>query len=359
MHAVVYCEGGLRSPLGKTTHGLLRYSDRYVIVGVIDSTAAGRDAGTIVGAAATGVPVSPDISTALASSTVPADVLVIGIAPTGYGTTQEIVRVAAEALERGLSVHSGLHYFLGDDEHLRKLADEKGCQILDVRRPPVRPLHMFSGEINSVGVPKLLVTGQDACAGKRTACLRIHHLLNTAGIKSCLIGTGQTARLQGWPYGVCLDALPMDFAAGELEAECLRACEIERPDILIVEGQGSLLNPGYGCETMVLLTAVRPDGFIYVTTPSRDRYDDFPDSPMRSAEEEIDLLLRITRAELLGIIVHADASLQSEVLPSTTYPVPTSYGVDGNLQPIVGQILHMIRKKEPSRPEVTAHDNVD
>lgn len=41
--ALVLCEGKFSSDYGKTAHGLVRHTDRYEIIGVIDSTLAGPD----------------------------------------------------------------------------------------------------------------------------------------------------------------------------------------------------------------------------------------------------------------------------------------------------------------------------
>ena len=43
--AVVYCEGNFGRQDGKTANGLVRHSEKYEIVSVIDSTLAGSDAG--------------------------------------------------------------------------------------------------------------------------------------------------------------------------------------------------------------------------------------------------------------------------------------------------------------------------
>ena len=44
-NAIVYCEGSFRSTNGKTAHGLVRFTERYEIVGVLDRNYAGHDAG--------------------------------------------------------------------------------------------------------------------------------------------------------------------------------------------------------------------------------------------------------------------------------------------------------------------------
>jgi len=43
--ALVICDGYFDTPVGKTAHGLVRGTDRYRVVGVIDGANAGRDGG--------------------------------------------------------------------------------------------------------------------------------------------------------------------------------------------------------------------------------------------------------------------------------------------------------------------------
>ena len=56
--AVVYCEGQFGEQDGKTANGLVRHSERYEIVAVIDSERAGSDAGAFLDGVANGIPVS-------------------------------------------------------------------------------------------------------------------------------------------------------------------------------------------------------------------------------------------------------------------------------------------------------------
>lgn len=47
--ALVYCENQFGLVDGKTAAGLIRHSETYTIVGVIDSSLAGKDAGEELG----------------------------------------------------------------------------------------------------------------------------------------------------------------------------------------------------------------------------------------------------------------------------------------------------------------------
>ena len=48
-NAIVYCDGAFATTYGKTAHGLVRGTDRYRVLSVIDSKQAGRDAGAVLG----------------------------------------------------------------------------------------------------------------------------------------------------------------------------------------------------------------------------------------------------------------------------------------------------------------------
>ena len=55
--AIIFSEGVFGRPEGKTANGLVRFGRRYDILGVIDSTQAGRDAGDIVPGVTRRVPI--------------------------------------------------------------------------------------------------------------------------------------------------------------------------------------------------------------------------------------------------------------------------------------------------------------
>jgi len=56
-NAIIYCEGAFNTPNGKTTHGLVRFTERYDVLSVIDSRYAGQDAGEILDGGMNMIPV--------------------------------------------------------------------------------------------------------------------------------------------------------------------------------------------------------------------------------------------------------------------------------------------------------------
>ncbi len=63
--ALVYCEGAFNTPNGKTAHGLVRFTERYEVVGVIDSKYAEHDAGETLDGKNNGIPIFRDLDTAV------------------------------------------------------------------------------------------------------------------------------------------------------------------------------------------------------------------------------------------------------------------------------------------------------
>ncbi len=306
-NAIVWCEGNFATTNGKTAHGLVRFTRRYQVVAVIDSTLAGRDAPEFLDGRPRDIPIVANLDAGIAHAQKvgkPATHLVIGLAPDGGRLPPAGRDVVGAALRAGLNVDSGLHDFLGDDAELTDLAAAKGVTIRDVRKPPPRDrLHFFSGKITEVRAVKLAVLGTDSAVGKRTTAWMLVDALGREGWKAELIGTGQTAWMQGARYSLVLDALVNDFVAGEIEHAVWSAWSEQRPDAIILEGQGSLMNPAYpgGYE---LLAAGRPDAIVLQHAPARQEYDGFPGYPLHPLEVQIQALELISGKRVIAVTVN-------------------------------------------------------
>ena len=316
--AIVYCEGAFNTTNGKTAHGLVRFTSRYEIVAVIDSKYAGKDAGEVLDGKKNGIPVVKSVDDAIVtalSKGIQLKTMVIGIAPDGGRFEKSQRKDIVLALESGLNIDSGLHDFLGDDPEFSKIADCRGLRIRDIRRTPNRnDLHFFTGEINNVGCLKLAVLGSDSAIGKRTTAWIIVHGFRDAGKKAELIGTGQTAWLQGAKYSFILDSLINDFISGEIEHHIVEAWKNEKPDVVVLEGQGSLLNPAYpgGFE---LLAAGRPDFVILQHAPKRTEYDGFPGIPLHPLKKQIEAIEMISGKKVAAITINHENMKDEEIQP--------------------------------------------
>ncbi len=317
--AIVYCEGAFTSANGKTAHGLVRFTERYEVLSVIDSQCAGRDAGEILDGKNAGIPVVASLQEALKSAAARRKkplTLVMGLAPDGGRLSDTARDHLKMALLQGLHIDSGLHDFLSDDQEMVALARQNHCRIRDVRKPPDKKLlHFFSGKIEQVNCLKLAVLGTDSAVGKRTTAWKIVHGFREKGLKAELIGTGQTAWLQGARYSLILDSLINDFVSGEIEHAVHQAWQNEKPDVLVIEGQGSLMNPAYpgGFE---ILAAARPDYVILQHAPKRLEYDGFPGYPLHPLDEQIRAIEVISKRKVIAVTVNHENMTVQEIAPA-------------------------------------------
>ncbi|MCE9683907.1 DUF1611 domain-containing protein [Halomonas alkalisoli] len=311
--AVVYCENNFTRIDGKTANGLVRSSERYRILSVIDSTLTGEDAGTALGEAAAGIPIVADLSAALTAADTLPDVLIFGLAPLSGLMSEADRAVVLAAVAAGVGVVSGLHEFLADDPEISAAALASGVALHDIRRPrPTKHLRMFDGAIDSVDCVRIAVLGTDGAIGKRTTSTLLTQALNDAGIHTVMVGTGQTGLMQGAAYGVALDAIPAQFGVGELEGAVLAAYEGEHPAVIVIEGQGALSHPAYLSSTVVL-RASRPQAVIMQHAPARRMLSDYPQVRMPSPLSEIELIERFGKTRVIGITINHEDMTRAEV----------------------------------------------
>ncbi|WP_340065004.1 DUF1611 domain-containing protein [Ascidiimonas aurantiaca] len=317
--ALVYCEGAFNTPNGKTAHGLVRFTERYEIVGVLDSTYANQDAGAVLDGKENGIPIFKNIDSAIGKLRDTGDIpetLVIGLAPDGGRLPSEAKTIIKKALTLGWNIDSGLHDFISDYKELSDLAEEYGGRIRDIRKtPPRNKLHFFSGAIEKVDCLKLAVLGTDSAIGKRTTAWLLVHALHAAGKKAEMIGTGQTAWLQGAKYSMIMDSCINDFVSGEIEHAIVSAYKNENPDVIVIEGQGSLMNPAYpgGFE---ILAAGRPDYVILQHAPTRKEYDGFPGYKLHPLKKQINAIQTISGKKVIAITVNHEGLKEDEIMPA-------------------------------------------
>ncbi len=349
-NAIIWSEGAFTNTYGKTAHGLVRRTRRYRVVAVIDSAVAGRDAGEVLDGKENGIPIVADLDAALEAARDaghPATHFVIGLAPDGGRLPPEGRRVVEQAMRAGLHIDSGLHDFLGDDASLAAIAERSGVRIRDVRRTPPRgELHGWTGKVEEVDSLRIAVLGTDSAIGKRTTAWIVVDALNQAGIPAEMVGTGQTAWLQGSRFSLMLDSLVSDFMAGEIEHAVWRAWSEARPRVILVEGQGSLMNPAYpgGYE---ILAAARPHAVLLQHAPARREYDGFPGYPIHPLELQIRALELVSGRRVVAITLNhegldreATARAAAEIEARTGLPaVDPLYDGPERLVAVVRELL--------------------
>jgi uncharacterized NAD-dependent epimerase/dehydratase family protein len=127
-----------------------------------------------------------------------------------------------------------------------------------------------------------------------------------------MIGTGQTGWMQGAKYSLILDSLINDFVSGEIEHAVYEAWRNESPHAVVIEGQGSLLNPAYpgGFE---ILAAGRPDIIVLQHAPTRVEYDGFPGYPLHPLPHQIKAIEFISGKKVVAITVNHEGLQAGEI----------------------------------------------
>ncbi len=258
----VLVEGSLGVLDAKTAVALLRYAPGSVSV-LIDRATAGRTAQDVLGLGGA-VPVVATLEEALASRP---DALLVGIAPVGGRLPEEWRAILLEALEQGLDVWAGLHSFLTDDPALVARARERGRRLVDLRAVP-ESLPVAQARVRGVSAHVVLTVGSDCNVGKMTAAWELQRALEVLGVRSVFVATGQTGILLAG-RGLAVDRVIADFVAGAAEALVLDAARDH--DVVIVEGQGSLIHPGYSGVTLSLLHGALPHTMILCHQATRPR----------------------------------------------------------------------------------------
>jgi uncharacterized NAD-dependent epimerase/dehydratase family protein len=250
----------------KTANSCIRYFPER-IVAVLDRAHAGQTVQDVLGFGGR-IPVIEDFERGLALG---ATAVLIGIAPAGGQLPPEWRGWLKTAIGRGLEIWSGLHTFIGDDPELGALARARGVRVLDARKPPA-DLGIADGRAAEVPAYVILTVGSDCNVGKMTTQLELRNELGRRGTRARFVATGQTGIfIEGW--GIAVDAVVADFVAGAAERLVLQGAE--DADIVLVEGQGSLIHPGYSGVTLGLLHGSCPDALILCHQVTRDYIGDY------------------------------------------------------------------------------------
>jgi len=328
-NAIVYCEGMFNTLNGKTAHGLVRFTKRYRILSVIDSRYAGQDAGKVLDGKAKNIPIFASLEQAVQmadSSNRPATHFVVGLAPDGGRLPSKARQDVSDAIAFGLNVDCGLHDYLSEDPELVSLSDRYGVEIRDIRKPaPIKALHFFNGKIEAVKALKIAVLGTDSAVGKRTTAWLIVNAFQNRGLQTEMIGTGQTAWMQGAKYVIIMDSLINDFVAGEIEHAVWTAWNDEQPEVIVIEGQGSLMNPAYpgGFE---ILAAGRPDIIILQHAPARKEYDGFSGYRIQPLAQQIEAIELLSGKPVVAVTINHE-NLPDEQIPLMCDALEQAVGV--------------------------------
>lgn len=274
----ILLHNGLIGSKGKTGVSLLRYSQNE-IVAVIDETAVGESVKALTGVDRQ-VPVVASVQDALAFNPT---VLAIGLAPSGGRLPAPWYTEVKQAVSAGLCIMNGLHTQMNADSDISSRI-QPGQWVWDIRQEP-EGLEVGSGKARLLACDRVLTVGTDMSVGKMSTSIELTRAAAAEGRRAKLIATGQTGLMLG-ADGIALDAIRVDYAAGAVEQAVIR--NAPEQDILFIEGQGSLLNPG-STATLPLLRGSQPTHLILVHKAGMTRIQHFPDFEIPSLSQVITL----------------------------------------------------------------------
>ncbi|WP_298855318.1 DUF1611 domain-containing protein [uncultured Ruegeria sp.] len=311
--AIVYCQGNFANIDGKTANGLVRHSEAYRIQSVIDNNYDGEDSGRVLDGTVNHIPVFSSLDAAVAHEAEIPNAFIYGMAPSTGRLSSTDRDVVLGAISLGMNIVSGLHEYLSDDPEIASFAAERKVTIRDIRKPkPSKDMRLFDGSIAGVKALRIAVLGTDCAIGKRTTATVLARALNARGIKTVLVGTGQTGLMQGAKHGVAMDAVPPQFCCGELEGAIVDASEAEQPDVILIEGQGALSHPAF-CTSAFILRGSQPDAVILQHAPKRAHRCDFPNMPMPKPASEIALIEAFADTKVIGITLNHEGMSEAEI----------------------------------------------
>ena len=353
-NAIVYSENEFGKIDGKVANGLARHSEKYKILGIIDSTKAGLDTGEYLDGGKSGILIYKSIDEALDNIGFVPEYFIYGIAPLASFLNKEQREIILTAMEKGMNIVNGLPEFLTEDEEFIQKAKDYGVSIFDIRKAPDRKdLHNFSGRINEVKTPVITVLGTDCAVGKRTTAVKLVEGLKKEGLNVSFIATGQTGLLQGAKYGIAVDVLTSGFATGEVENAIVCSYENDKPDIIVVEGQGALSHPAFTSSSAIIRGSM-PDAIILQHPPKRKAHCDYPNIPMPTLESEIDLLETFSKSKVIALTINhedmTDVDVDKKILEyEFKYKLPSTDVLKYGCSKIVNKLLELFPELQKFR----------
>jgi len=340
---LIYAEGLFGRTTSKTANMLIRYIPERVAC-VVDSRCGGKKVREVISNLPGDIPVVADIDAGMQYDPTH---LVVGVAPTGGQLPEAWRDPLKHAITQGLHLVSGLHTFLTEDDEFRSLAAQHSVTLIDLRKPPVIT-EISQGLWRERTIPVVLTVGPDSAVGKLTAAWEFKRQLEQRGYTVGLAATGQTGILLNGE-GIVVDAVRGDFISAA--TELLIESQLERgPDVVLVEGQGSIYHEAFSAVTLGILHGAMPDALLFSHRPSRRaNVYGFTFPPYRQMINDYEAIIeRYKPTRTLGIQIDTSeydqniaGSLCEEIQNITG--LPTVDFVRNGESPGVEQIIHNLR----------------
>jgi uncharacterized NAD-dependent epimerase/dehydratase family protein len=103
-----------------------------------------------------------------------------------------------------------------------------------------------------------------------------------------------------------------DFLSGEIEHAVWSAWKEGNAKVILIEGQGSIMNPAYpgGYE---ILAAGRPDLIVLQHAPARREYDGFPGYPLHPVTKQIQALEMVSEKPVVAVTLNHEGLTDAQI----------------------------------------------
>jgi uncharacterized NAD-dependent epimerase/dehydratase family protein len=294
---VILTEGHTEPHAGKTAANVIRYRGSEVVA-LLDSSQKGKTSGELLGVGTTPVVGSLDDAPT-------ADTLLLGIAPPGGKIPAPWRKVILDAIaRRKMDVISGLHDFLCDDPEFSSGAKVAGVTLFDIRKNTEKTIARREGL--RPDCLRVHTVGHDCSIGKMVVSVEIASGLKARGHRAKFIATGQTGiMIEG--DGLPIDCIVADFVSGAAEKMVLE--HQQQHDILLIEGQGSLVHPSYSGVTLSLLHGCAPQALVLCYEVGRETVtgvESVKIPPLSQIKKIYELMANIhQRCKIVGIGINS------------------------------------------------------
>ena len=344
--ALVYYENGFNESDGSLIKCLIRYSQKYDIVGVIDSNKTGQDSGQILEDKANGIPVFENIESAIKKLTKNPECFIYGL-PMSQNTLEEKERqIFMSAIACNMNIINGFPQFFTEDKAFVELAKKHEVILLDVAKPAPRDhLHVFTGRIQSMSTPVIAILGTDSEIGTFVVAHQLTEVFKEEGLMAGFVATCYTSLLLGAKHGVAIDQLTSEFVVGEIENAILEADMGQFYDLIIIEGQAPLSHPSF-TSTSAILKGALPDAIVVQHAPKRKYYHTHPEISIKTLQAEIDLIEESTGPYVMAVTINGEGMSQEEIGDvieeyEERFQIPVTDVLTHGCQKIVDQIFEL------------------
>ena len=304
----IWMEASIDDDYGKMGISALRYLSNEIIC-VIDSVHAGKKISE-VSIIKKDIPIVSSLKNARDMG---ANVILLGVLTSGGIRPKSWDSVIRESIEMGMSIINGLHDQINPTFSKYKINEKQW--IWDTRVPQSIP-KVGSAKASELSNKRILMIGTDMAAGKMTVGLELYSYLRKKNVNVGFVATGQVG-ITVTGAGIPLDAYKLDHACGAVESAVV---DQKDKDIVIIEGQGSILHPGSSA-TLPLMRGSCPTHMILCHIARNDSLRSLQDIKIPDLKRFIELNEQVAsvigtypKAKVLGVALNTIKMSDNEAL---------------------------------------------